>query len=85
MNHQPRGRIKQFQGISPFLYNDTYLAHTGFTIRRPDLHDELIHSYDGIHWGREASARAIYCGRQATRVSREAAGADRQSAESRRR
>ena len=50
-----RGRNKQFQGISPFPYNDTYLAFTWFyDVRQGVFSNELIHSDDGFHWKREA-------------------------------
>lgn len=50
-----RGRNKQFQGISPFLYEGCYLAHTWFyDVTKGLFTNELIHSYDGIDWKREA-------------------------------
>ena len=50
-----RGRTKQFQGISPFPYNDTHVAFTWFYDARAGVFtNELIHSDDGFHWKREA-------------------------------
>lgn len=50
-----RGRAKQFQGISPFIYNDCYLAFTWFyDAKAGTFTSELLHSGDGIDWKREA-------------------------------
>ncbi len=49
-----RGRAKQFQGISPFIYNGCYLAHTWFyDVKKAVFTDEMIRSDDGIRWMRE--------------------------------
>jgi hypothetical protein len=50
-----RGRTKQFQGISPFILNGCYIAHTWFyDVREAVFWDELVHSPDGLDWKREA-------------------------------
>ncbi|HOC03109.1 MAG TPA: hypothetical protein PKK91_06485 [bacterium] len=50
-----RGRNKQFQGISPFIRNNCYIAFTWFYDAVKGIFtNELIHSSDGITWNREA-------------------------------
>jgi hypothetical protein len=50
-----RGRTKQFQGISPFPYNDTYLGLTWFyDVRSGVFTSELVRSDDSKTWKREA-------------------------------
>ncbi len=49
-----RGRNKQFQGISPFIRNNCYIAFTWFYDAVKGIFtNELIHSPDGINWKRE--------------------------------
>jgi hypothetical protein len=49
-----RGRSKQFQGITPFIYNGCYLAHTWFyDVKKGTFTDEVVRSDDGIRWLRE--------------------------------
>lgn len=51
----PRGRDKQFQGITVFPYNDTYLGFAWFyDVIQATFAIELVHSDDGIAWKREA-------------------------------
>lgn len=50
-----RGRNKQFQGISPFIRNNCYIAFIWFyDAVKGVFTNELIHSSDGINWKREA-------------------------------
>ncbi len=51
----PRGRNKQFQGITVFPYQQTYLAFTWFYDALAGVFTtELLHSDDGLLWKREA-------------------------------
>lgn len=51
----PRGRSKQFQGMTPFILNGVYIGFTWFyDARRGFFANELVHSADGVHWQREA-------------------------------
>jgi len=50
-----RGRTKQFQGLSPFILNDCYIAFTWFyDVKLGTFTNEMLHSDDGIRWQREA-------------------------------
>jgi hypothetical protein len=55
-----RGRAKQFQGISPFIYNGCYLAHTWFyDVKKATFTDEVLRSDDGVRWLREPLREAF--------------------------
>lgn len=50
-----RGRTMQFQGLSPFILNGTYMGFTWFyDVRQGIFWNEMLHSDDGIAWKREA-------------------------------
>ena len=50
-----RGRIKQFQGLTPWISNGCYLGLTWtYDSRIGNFVQDLIHSPDGIDWKREA-------------------------------
>ncbi len=56
-DNQPliRGRNRQWYGITPFPYGDIYLGIAWmYDIPNGDMWTELVHSYDGIDWRREA-------------------------------
>jgi len=51
----PRGRDKQFQGITVFPWQNTYIAFTWFyDVIKATFVNEMLHSNDGIAWKREA-------------------------------
>jgi hypothetical protein len=50
-----RGRVMQFQGMTPWISNGCYLALAWMYDSRVGTFDlELVHSPDGVHWQREA-------------------------------
>ncbi len=50
-----RGRNRQWYGITPFPYGNLYLGIAWmYDIPSGDIWTELVHSYDGIDWRREA-------------------------------
>ncbi len=50
----PRGRDKQFYGLTVTPHQDLYLGFASFYDVVPGtMWSELVHSYDGVHWRRE--------------------------------
>lgn len=55
-----RGRLKQFQGMTPWVSNDCYLALAWmYDAPAGTFQLELLHSPDGISWQREALRQAF--------------------------
>jgi hypothetical protein len=53
--HGQRGRIMQFQGLTPWIANGCYLGLAWlYDSRAGTIVQELVHSPDGIAWQREA-------------------------------
>lgn len=56
-----RGRSKQFQGMSPFPWNDAYLSYTWFyDVKQGSFVSELVRSNDTINWKREALREPLF-------------------------
>lgn len=52
----PRGRDKQFYGLTASPYGDIYLGFASlYDVEPGTMTMELVHSYDGIDWRREAT------------------------------
>jgi len=58
----PRGRKRQFYGLTPFPYGDLYIGLAWvYDVPAGAIWVELVHSPDGVRWQREA-ARVPYIG-----------------------
>ncbi len=56
----PRGRDKQFYGLTASPYGDLYLGFASvYDVEPGTMAIELVHSYDGIEWHREATRRPL--------------------------
>ncbi|MDF1744223.1 MAG: hypothetical protein P1V19_11070 [Gimesia sp.] len=56
----PRGRDKQFYGLTAAPYGDLYLGLASlYDVEPGTMSIELVHSYDGIDWRREATRGAL--------------------------